>query len=206
MMKRSHKQNCSLAFAADILSERWTLLVVRELLLKPRRYGELLNNLEGMGTNLLASRLKEMVALELLEKKANRYQLTKLGQGLEPSVLSLIRWGLNLSSSRTSPSYLHRNEWDILAMKALFNKLSSVAGTIRLQLDIPEETNDKPLSAWIEISGDQFTFGFDPTSRAIDIHWSKPLSLLSTELPAQYLENPSEEQALAQFLTAFNHD
>ena len=78
-MKRSYKQNCALAHAMDVVGERWTLLIVRELLVGPRRYGELLNNLSGIGTNLLADRLKELEAAELIAKEGSRYLLTENG-------------------------------------------------------------------------------------------------------------------------------
>lgn len=204
MKKRSHKQNCSLAFAADIVSERWTLLIVRELLLKPCRYGELLTNLEGMGTNLLASRLKELSALKLIKKEASRYQLTEFGRALEPSVLELIRWGLNLLPSSTQPNYLHRDEWDILAMKALFNELPSELGTILVQLNIIDAQTHKALVAWVEVCANQFKFGFGETSGKVDIHWTKPLALLSTQSPAQYLGDSTESLALDNFLSAFH--
>ena len=203
MIKRTHKQNCSLAFAADIVSERWTLLIVRELLLKPCRYGELLTNREGMGTNLLASRLKELATLKLIEKNASRYQLTPFGRALEPSVLNLIRWGLSLLPSSTNTNYLHRNEWDILAMKALFNKLPSEFGAIVMQLNITDEQTDKALVAWIEVCAEQFKFGFDQAHGKINVHWTKPLALLSTENPEQYLDDSAELPALSNFLAAF---
>jgi DNA-binding HxlR family transcriptional regulator len=204
MMKRSHKQNCSLAFAADILSERWTMLVIRELLLKPCRYGELLNNLEGMGTNLLATRLKDMLTLELVEKKQSRYHLSELGRALEPSILSLIRWGLKLSMAKQNSEYLHRDEWDILAMKALFMELPADYGTLCLQLQISSEANQQPLVAWISIYQTEFHFGYGIAELPVDIHWNKSLALLSSASAAQHLDNSEESRSLNQFLTAFD--
>jgi DNA-binding HxlR family transcriptional regulator len=54
MSKRSYQQNCALARAGDVIGERWSLLLVRDLLVAPRRFNELLASLKGMGTNLLA--------------------------------------------------------------------------------------------------------------------------------------------------------
>src|SRR3954462_4542250 len=99
-MKRSYKQFCGLAKALDIVGERWTLLVVRNLLLGPQRYSELLRGLPGITTNLLAKRLQEMEAEGLIEHAGiagsdatSAYRLTPLGQSLEPAIHALGRWG-----------------------------------------------------------------------------------------------------------------
>ncbi len=94
--KRSYDQNCALAIALDRVGERWTLLIVRELLIKPRRYGELLANLSGMGTNLLANRLQQLQEDGLIEKLAPEgghatYRLTADGWLLEEVVAAMIR-------------------------------------------------------------------------------------------------------------------
>ena len=60
MSKRRYGQYCSLARALDVVGERWTLLIIRELLNGPRRYQEMLDNLPGIGTNLLAARLRDL--------------------------------------------------------------------------------------------------------------------------------------------------
>ena len=98
--KRSYDQFCSLARALDRLGERWTLLIVRNLLLGPRRYTDLLAELPGLTTNLLAERLKGMEASGLVAKRtspgpvrATVYELTPLGAALEPAIMELGRWG-----------------------------------------------------------------------------------------------------------------
>ena len=65
---RSYHQFCGLARALDRVGERWTLLLVRNLLLGPRRYGELLDGLPGITTNLLAKRLKELEEQGIIER------------------------------------------------------------------------------------------------------------------------------------------
>src|SRR5438045_2121514 len=93
--RRSYRQFCGLARALDVVGERWTLLVVRNLLLGPQRYSELQRGLPGITTNLLAKRLKEMEEAGLIERTADAqsWQLTSLGAGLEPAVHALGRWG-----------------------------------------------------------------------------------------------------------------
>jgi DNA-binding HxlR family transcriptional regulator len=68
MSARTYGQNCGVARALDVLGERWTLLIVRELLLGPRRYRDLLDALAGIGTNLLAARLKALEAQGIVRR------------------------------------------------------------------------------------------------------------------------------------------
>ena len=98
MPRRSYRQYCGLARSLDILGERWTLLVVRNLLLGPQRYSDLLRGLPGITTNLLAKRLKEMEAHGLIEHDTGdasfaAYRLTDAGKALEPAIHALGRWG-----------------------------------------------------------------------------------------------------------------
>jgi len=123
-MKRSYKQNCALALASDVLCERWTLLIFRELLIRPCRFKDLNDVLIGMGTNLLSNRLKELEQAQLIEKqnpadKRSHYQLTQTGQTVEPIVLQLISWGHSHLSGEDE--FSHQPHWDLLAMKALFS-------------------------------------------------------------------------------------
>ena len=123
MAKRSYKQNCALAHAVDAIGERWSLLLIRELMLGPRRYGELNKALKGMGTNLLVSRLRDLESVRIVRKvtrgRNHSYELTESGRALEPAVLALIRWGMRYAD-RGQVGYLHRPEWDLVALKALF--------------------------------------------------------------------------------------
>lgn len=99
MDRRRYGQYCGLARSLDIVGERWTLLIVRNLLLGPLRYSQLLRGLPGITTNLLAKRLAEMEEFGLLEKSRSsaadagtHYRLTPLGAGLEPAMQALAGW------------------------------------------------------------------------------------------------------------------
>ncbi|HSO95348.1 MAG TPA: helix-turn-helix domain-containing protein [Acidimicrobiia bacterium] len=102
-MRRTYGQFCPVARSLDVLGERWTLLIVRELLLGPQRYSDLRDRLPGMWSNLLAQRLRDLDAAGLVRRRelprpAARlvYELTERGQALEPLVYELARWGLEL--------------------------------------------------------------------------------------------------------------
>jgi DNA-binding HxlR family transcriptional regulator len=98
--KRSYDQWCAVARSLDILGDRWTLLLVRDLLIGPKRYTDLLDGLPGIGTNLLAQRLRELEASGVIERttipapaNATVYGLTEKGMALEPVIFALGRWG-----------------------------------------------------------------------------------------------------------------
>jgi DNA-binding HxlR family transcriptional regulator len=100
---KRYGQFCSIARALDVLGDRWAMLVVRELLLGPKRYTDLFDGLPGVGTNVLAVRLRELeeagiIAREKLPPPAAStvYVLTDDGVALRPVVDELARWGVRL--------------------------------------------------------------------------------------------------------------
>ena len=126
MKKRSYNQYCALARALDVVGERWTLLMIREFMIGPRRFSELLENLPGMGTNLLASRLKELEASGLItqfrvegDRRGKVYQLAERGRELEPVIRGLIQWGVKILGAPKEDE-LSRGEWDLVAIRMLF--------------------------------------------------------------------------------------
>lgn len=127
MKKRNYQQYCSLARALDLVGERWTLLIIRDLLAGPRRYKDLQDSLDGIGTNLLANRLKELETHGLIEStrlappsSTRAYQLTARGRALEESVVSLAEWGMPLLENPRSNDHW-RPHWNHVALKARFN-------------------------------------------------------------------------------------
>jgi DNA-binding HxlR family transcriptional regulator len=98
-MKR-YDQYCPVAHALGLVGERWTLLVVRELAHGPLRYTDLADRLPGIGTNILADRLKELDSAGIVAKRklpppaaSTVYELTEYGAGLRPVLHELARWG-----------------------------------------------------------------------------------------------------------------
>lgn len=100
MAKRSYGQHCAVARGLDVIGDRWTLLIVRDLLVGPQRYTDLLAGLPGIGTNLLAARLHELEESGVLERAVLAppagsavYRLTSDGRALEPVIFAIGRWG-----------------------------------------------------------------------------------------------------------------
>ena len=101
-MARNYDQACSLANALDRIGERWSLLIVRELLLGPLRFSELDRAVGGAPTDVLTKRLRDLEAEGIVRRRELDppasgvvYELTELGRGLERPILELARWGLN---------------------------------------------------------------------------------------------------------------
>jgi DNA-binding HxlR family transcriptional regulator len=94
---RDYGQYGGIANALELVGERWALLIVRDLLVGPRRYGELAAGLPRIPTNILATRLKELQAAGVLRRAPHSrvivYELTPYGRELEPVVLALGAWG-----------------------------------------------------------------------------------------------------------------
>lgn len=125
-MARPYDQYCALAAALDVVGDRWSLLVVRELLVGPRRYGELIDGIPGVPTDMLAARLRQLEADGLVEvipvpgdRRAKAYRLTNEGRRLEESLLALTRFGLRrlVGTGSDRPFQSH---WLGLAVRALF--------------------------------------------------------------------------------------
>lgn len=98
---KSYKQYCPIAHALDVVGERWSLLVVRELVHGPQRYTDLLERLEGCGTNVLAARLRGLEEDGIVRRRrlpppaaSTVYELTEAGAELRPVLHALCNWGL----------------------------------------------------------------------------------------------------------------
>lgn len=101
--RRSYGDACGIARALDVVGERWALLIVRELLLGPQRFSDLLRALPKASSNLVADRLRELDDRAVIQRRKLAppagswvYELTEWGRGLEPIVLALGGWGLRV--------------------------------------------------------------------------------------------------------------
>jgi DNA-binding HxlR family transcriptional regulator len=123
---RSYNQFCALARTLDLLGERWTLLVIRELLLGPRRFTDLLSGLPGIAPNLLSDRLRMLEGQGLITRAtlpppaASRvYELTHRGTRLQPALLELARWGMQPMEPPEAEEH-RQPAWYAVALQAAF--------------------------------------------------------------------------------------
>ena len=99
-MNRSYGDQCGVARSLDVIGERWALLIVRELLLGPKRFNDLLAGLAGASPNVISQRLRELTGSGVIRQRdlgpparVRVYELTEWGRELEPVVLHLGQWG-----------------------------------------------------------------------------------------------------------------
>lgn len=110
VVARTYNQDCILAHALDLLGERWTLLILRDLFLGPKRFGDLQAGLPGIGANLLSKRLKELDQAGLIASPAagalagEGYRLSPQGEALRPTLRALMCWSINYFIERPESS------------------------------------------------------------------------------------------------------
>lgn len=143
-MRRDYEQICGLARGLDVVGERWTLLIARELLYGPRRFTDLLSGLPGIPPSLLSHRLKEMQTTGIVAKSvlpppaaSTVYQLTPSGQALEPILYALGRWGAQFGRP-ARPSDTVRPEWIAFALHSIFRPEAANGTRATLELHLPD--------------------------------------------------------------------
>jgi DNA-binding HxlR family transcriptional regulator len=121
---RSYNQYCAIARALDIIGDRWTLLIARELLLGSSRYGELQDGLPGIPTNLLAARLRQLEEDGVVARDGQGlYTLTPWGQHLAEPLAALTRWG--------SPLMREMGDSDAFRSRWLMGPVSLIFGGVK---------------------------------------------------------------------------
>jgi DNA-binding HxlR family transcriptional regulator len=142
-MRRKFDQYCPMAHALSLVGERWSLLIARELLQGPKRYTDLANGLPGIGTNILAARLRELEDCGVVQKRrlpppaaSTVYELTEYGSGLSEALYALARWGAR-TLGPPGPDDVLYPEWGINAFPALFDAdaARSLTETYVLEID-----------------------------------------------------------------------
>ena len=123
-MAKHYGQYCPVAHALELVGERWSLLVVRELLGGPKRYTDLAGALPGIGTNILANRLRDLETTGVIEKRrlpppaaTNVYALTEYGEELREPLYALGRWGARSLGPPTAKDNLAPG-WLVNAVRA----------------------------------------------------------------------------------------
>ncbi|MBF6169416.1 helix-turn-helix transcriptional regulator [Streptomyces gardneri] len=152
---RSYGQYCGLARSLEVVGDRWNLLIVRQLLVAPARYRDLIEGLPGIATNLLADRLRDLEASGVVERRLTgegsvvEYALTPWGAQLRQPIESLIRWSTPLMASGPADGDSFRPEWLALALPALLDTRVEVRPSATVGLEI----GDAPLQLRATSSG-----------------------------------------------------
>ncbi|GAB3965443.1 winged helix-turn-helix transcriptional regulator [Actinoallomurus acanthiterrae] len=146
MDQRSYNQYCATARTLDIVGERWTLLLIRELLTGPKRFGDLQNSLRGLGTGLLSARLKHLEREGLAQKvtlpppaRTPAYALTEAGEELELAVLALAQWGLKWAMGERREGETYHPGWTVLGLRSIFVPESAVGLRATYEFRIGDE-------------------------------------------------------------------
>jgi DNA-binding HxlR family transcriptional regulator len=141
-MTKRYEHYCPVAHALGVVGERWALLVVRELLQGPKRYTDLAEGLPGIGTNILASRLRDLETAGVVTKKtlpppaASRvYELTDYGLELKPVMRELALWGARSLGPPTADDELYPG-WLVNPVEMI---LGPLAPTGRFEFRVGDE-------------------------------------------------------------------
>jgi DNA-binding HxlR family transcriptional regulator len=141
---RSYAQLCGVASALDVVGDRWAMLIARDLLLGPLRFGDLVEGLPGIGTNTLTTRLKQLEEAGVIERRSQplpdrgtAYELTPYGHELGPILMALGRWGTK-SMHRLPAEVNARSRWLVAAMLAFHDGSRSVAEPITWELRLDD--------------------------------------------------------------------
>ncbi|MEO5634749.1 helix-turn-helix domain-containing protein [Gaiella sp.] len=139
---KAYNEYCPIAHALDLVGDRWALLVVRELNHGPLRYSDLRERLPRCSTNVLATRLKDLESGGVVARRrlpppaaSNVYELTEAGEGLQPVLAALARWGAQTLGPPPADAELHV-DW---LERALRTAVVASAPTARVAFEIGEE-------------------------------------------------------------------
>lgn len=151
MARRRYDQACSVATALDRIGERWSLLIVRELLLGPLRFSDLVRSVGGAPTDVLTRRLRDLETDGIVRRielgppaAATAYELTELGRELEGPVMELGRWGLNFYRLDDLPG---------LVTSSLANALRVVLAASDAGEPLTVQLHSEGHSTWLRLGG-----------------------------------------------------
>jgi len=117
--KTNFRSACSISCALEIIGDRWTLLIIRDILFgESKSFGDFRSSPERIATNILSNRLEKLVSYGILKKSVNKenrlkydYELTDIGLGLEPIIRAIGEWGhTTIDGSRSIDSFLEINQ------------------------------------------------------------------------------------------------
>jgi DNA-binding HxlR family transcriptional regulator len=206
--KRSYREYCAIARSLDLLGQRWTLLVVRDLFLGPQRYSDLLAGLPGIATDLLTARLRTLEAEGLVRRRELQppahttvYELTESGRRLGPVIRALGEVGLELLGTPAPDEPVNPGPV-VMSLMLSFHGDPDLVETYGLELDGQE----------FGVVVDRGTVRSErgaPSDPAVTLRTdarSLVLLLRREPIPAGALEVDGDAAAFDRFLAAFAHD
>ena len=168
-MPRSYEQYCPLAKALDVIGDRWALLVVRELLIAPKRFTDLQQRLDGMAPNLLSKRLRALESAGLIRRRrldppaaTHVYELTEMARGLDTAMLELSRWGAQFLGNPKKDDAVHI-EWLLPVMEQLADRDAARGVHDVYEFHIGEST------FWVRVTDGKITARSGPAPEAPDL-------------------------------------
>lgn len=186
MTTTRYAQFCALARAAEVLGERWTLLIIRELLLGPKRFGDLCAHLHGVSPTLLTARLTGLIESGVVRRvalpspyNAQVYELTEIGRGLQPAIRELIRWGGHFLFPMRADD-VFEPDWVLLGLDAITRRAPTPARRIVLRV----RHKAKSASFLVEggSEGTSITRSDGPGGAVIEARFDTLLRIIATEL------------------------
>jgi DNA-binding HxlR family transcriptional regulator len=209
--KRRYDDACGTAHALDLIGERWALLVMRELMLGPKRFGDLRSDLPGISANVLTQRLEGLEASGLLVRRrlpppasTQVYELTPWGYEAEPIVQSLGKWAAR--SPAHDPTLPISATSIMLSFRTMFD--GSRAGDFRARIGFrlgPEHfsatvEDGRFESGRAEVEGSDVVFTGTPTGLAAFVYGRQPAEVLEE---AGILKLEGDQAVAAKFATLF---
>jgi DNA-binding HxlR family transcriptional regulator len=195
---RSYEQFCGIAKALDLVGERWALLVVRDLLLGPKRFSDLRAGLPRVSPDVLSQRLRELEAEGVVGRRrlpppaaSQVYELTERGHELEPVILGLGRWGSRTAVPDGDPPLSPDSA--MLALKTLFDPTAARDVTARYELRF----GDHHFHLLVEDGA--MTIGRGPAERPDAIIETAPETLAAVLWHGQRTDDPSLVRLRALF-------
>jgi DNA-binding HxlR family transcriptional regulator len=164
MARRTYNQFCGLSRSLDIVGERWTLLIVREFMSGPKRYTDLADVLRGVGTTLLATRIRQLEQDGIVVRRtlpppaaSQVYELTPVGHELAQALVPLAIWGIRHQLGGTRlPGETYRAEWTLVFLAELIDAGPVSRSTRDLPVSVTVLFFDADLStAEVRIEGGQ---------------------------------------------------
>jgi DNA-binding HxlR family transcriptional regulator len=209
--KRCYTDGCAAAHALDLVGERWALLVVRELMLGPKRFTDLRASLTGISPNVLTQRLEELEKASIVQRRklpppANAwvYELTAWGLELEPAIMALGRWAAR--SPHLPQGRPLSTDALILSFRTMFDPAAAAGLKTKLKVRLGEECFHA------DIAGGRMTLERGASSQADAVIETDPGTLgalvygghkLADALRSGAVKLEGDKSAVKHFLTLF---